>query len=155
MTTATLSQRTLARWLLASEPGTGDGSDSALGAAATVFDKLSHRLSLMVTLRGSEALLRRAVRQSRAEFPFLDRITAASPAGSLIARLCEATTTVEPDQAHEGLATVLGNQVALLELLIGEQLAFRALYDVWPALPMLQPMQSSRKNGTAKLEANR
>jgi hypothetical protein len=155
MTTATPSQRTLARWLLASEPGTAEGSASGLDAAATVFDKVNYRLSQLITPTGSEAVLRRAVRLSRVEFPVLDRVDAVTPAGSVVARLCEAATTVEPDQAHEGLVSVLGNMVAVLELLIGEDLAFRALHDVWPSLPMWQPMQSSRKNGTGKLEANR
>ena len=155
MTTVNSAQLTLARWLLATELGTYDGSDPALGAAATVFDKLSQRLSLLITLTGSEALLRRAVRLSRPEFPFLDRIEPVSLAGSLIARLCNAATTAQPDQAHEGLVTVLGNLVALLELLIGEQLAFHVLHDVWPGLPVVHPVQSGRKNGTGKLEVNR
>jgi hypothetical protein len=57
------------------------------------------------------------VRLSHVEFPFLDRIDAATPAGSLVARLCEAATSVEPDLAHEGVVSVRGNVVAVLELL--------------------------------------
>jgi hypothetical protein len=145
----------LARWLLTAEVGDAGRLPVDSAAALRVFHKLSQRMALLLSAVGSDALLRRAVHLSRAEFPFVGGIQTAPDAESLIPGLGQAATTVEPDQAHEGFVTVLGNLIALLDLLIGEHLAFRALQDVWPALPMFQPVQSGRTNGTGKLEAHR
>ncbi len=47
---------------------------------------------------------------------------------------------------------LLGTLIALLVSFIGEDLTFRVLRDVWPELPMVQPVQPIRKNGTSNLE---
>lgn len=155
MTTATPTQHALARWLFTTELGTADGSHAKSTAAVRVFDKLSQRLAVLITPLGSEALVRRAVHLSRTEVSFLDGVQGVPTAESLITWLCERAATVEPSQAQDGFVTVLGNLVALLDLFIGERLAFRLLREVWPALPMTRPVQSTRQNGTGKLEANR
>lgn len=118
--------------------GANHGPLGGPAAAERVFEKLSLRLAQLITPVGSEALLKRAVHLSRAEFPFLGGVPAA-PTQSLIEGLRETVVTVEPSQADEGLVSVLGTLVGLLVSFIGEDLTFRLLRDVWPAVPMSPP----------------
>jgi hypothetical protein len=136
LTTPARSQLTLARWLVTTEMGAEQGPLAGSAAAERVFEKLSHRLAQLITAGGAEALLTRAVHLSRTEFPFLGGVPAAPNTRSLIERLRETVATVEPSQAHEGLISVLGTLIGLLVSFIGEDLTFRLLRDVWPAVPM-------------------
>jgi hypothetical protein len=152
MTTAIPSHHALARWLVTTE--LGDAEEVLLGPAAAerVFRKLSQRLAQLITPVGSEALLGRALQLSRVEFPFLDGVHAMRNTDPLIERLGQAAASVKPSQAHEGFVVVLGTLLALLVSFIGENLTLRVLREVWPELPMVQPVQPIRQNGTGNVE---
>jgi hypothetical protein len=135
LTTTVRSHLDLARWLVATEMGADERPLAGSVAAERAFEKVSQRLAQLITPLGAEALLMRAVHLSRSEFPFLGDIPGGTTP-SLIERLRETAVTVEPSQAHEGLVSVLGSLVGLLVAFIGEDLTFRLLRDVWPALPM-------------------
>lgn len=142
MTTATPRQQATARWLLTAELGDGEGALAGpVAAAERVFQKLSDRLAGLFTLIGSEALVARAVDLSHAEFPFLDEARTARHADALTLRLWDCAAGAVPDQAREGFEAVLGTLIALLILFIGEDLTFRVLREVWPELPLVQPVQ--------------
>jgi len=119
--------------------GASEGPLAGSLAAGRVFEKLSQRLNHLITPVGSEALLRRAVHQSRTEFPFLSQVQLTTGADPLIDRLREAAGTVEPSQADAGFVSVLGTLVALLDAFIGKDLTFRLLRDVWPQLAEISP----------------
>ena len=137
VTTPTRPHGALARWLVTTEMGAHDGPLAGAAAAERVFEKLSHRLAQLITPVGAEALLMRAVHLSRVDFPFLGVVPRTPNTHiSLIERLREAAAAVEPSEAHEGFVGVLGTLIGLLVSFIGEDLTFRLLRDVWPALPM-------------------
>ena len=136
VTTATPAHHALALWLVTTEMGSNTGSLAFSAAAGRVFEKMSERLSQLITSVGSEALLRRAVHLSQTEFPFLADVPAAPSTDPLIGQLREAAATVEPSQADQAMVTVLGTLVALLESFLGKDLTFRLLRDVWSDLPV-------------------
>jgi hypothetical protein len=132
----TPSHQALARSLITLERGADETPRAASTAAGRVFDKLSRRLAELITRVGAEALLDRAVHLARAEFPFLSGVRSALGANSVIDKLRETADTVDPSEAENGLVSVLGTLVALLESFIGEDLTYRLLREVWPQLAM-------------------
>jgi hypothetical protein len=154
MTTATPSQHAVARWLLTTEMREAEGPLAGPAAAERVFEKLSRRLAQLITRVGFEALLARAVRLSRAEFPFLDGAPITRSADVLTLRLRDSADGVEPSQAAEAFEAVLSILIMLLVSFVGEELTLRLLREVWPELPMLQPVQPTRQNDTGILEVN-
>jgi hypothetical protein len=142
VTTATAAHHTLAEWLVTTEMGAASGSLAFSAAAGRVFEKLSQRLSQLITSVGSDALLRRAVHLSRADFPFLDGPQTTPNTEPVIDKLRKAAVTVDPGQADRAFVTVLGTLIALLESFIGKDLTFRLLRDTWPDLPVIPEHQA-------------
>jgi len=136
VTTPTGPHAALAHWLVTGEMDAQNGPLTGSAGAERVFKKLSQRLAQLITPVGSEALLMRAVHLSRAEFPFLGGVPGAPNTQSLIERLAETALDVDPSEAQAGFVSVLGTLIDLLVSFIGEDLTFRLLRDVWPALPM-------------------
>jgi hypothetical protein len=129
----------LAQWLVTTEMATADGPLPGPAAAGRVFEKLSRRVAQLITPVGAEALLKRAVHLSRAEVPFVAGLETAASTDSIIDRLREAATAIDPTQAQEGFVIVLRTLVGLLESFIGRDLTFRLLRDVWPDMPTSPP----------------
>lgn len=113
----------------------GDGANSRDLAAASgrLLDRLSERLSVVIGRTGVEAILLRAMKLRKIEFPFLDeqifsRAQDERAGDSLRACLQEqASHTV-----REASVALFATFVDLLATIIGDKLAWSLLRDVWP-----------------------
>jgi hypothetical protein len=129
----------LARWLLAKET-IGESDASGLSdAVEQVCQKLSDRLSRLVSAAGSQALVSRALHLARAEFPVLDGVRARAAPVGCFEGLSESVRDVGAAEAGKGLLAVLGTLLDLLVGFIGEDLTLRLVREVWPGLPLLEP----------------
>ncbi len=132
---ATPRLRRAITWLLAHEVGRGDRASSEDMAAASgrLLDRLSQRLSDVIGRAGVEALVLRAVKLRKADFPFLDeRMFAREQSDSSGDFLRARLQTQESDVIREASVTLLATTAGLLATLIGERLAWSLLRDVWP-----------------------
>ena len=131
MTRTTEPQRQLATWLLLHEAGERDAS--AADGASRVWAKLSARLARIFTAAGCDALATRAIYLAQADFPVL--VALGGPSLGLEG-LPRALAETDQTEAFEAATAILGNVIALLITFIGEELALRAIRDVWPGAPV-------------------
>lgn len=141
MNRVTEPQRQLATWVLLHEAGEHD--DSAADAALRAWDKLSRRLARIFTVSGCDALATRAVYLAQSEFPALAAAIGGPNLG--LDGLPRALAETEPPEAFAAAASVFAAMVALLVTFIGEELALRAIRDVWPGAPLLAFEQSGQE----------
>jgi hypothetical protein len=137
----------LAKWLLAHEIVGATDAPAISDATERVFEKLSDRLSRLVSATGSRALVTRSLYLARAEFPFLEGVRAGTTAERCFEGLRERIQDVETSEAGKGLLAVL---VALLDLVIGfigEDLTVRLMREVWPDLPFREPSRPGNSDG--------
>jgi hypothetical protein len=144
-TTATHTD--LATWLLAKETAGETDRAGLADAAERVGQKLSHRLSRLVSAVGSQALVARALHVTQAEFPFFEGVHVGTTPERCFAGLSERVQAIEPNAARTGLVAVLGRLLDLLVGLIGEDLTVRLVGEVWPDLPSLDPSQPGNSDG--------
>jgi hypothetical protein len=102
-------------------------------ASGRLLDHLSQQLSEIIGRAGVEALVLRAVKLQKPDFPFLDeRILSRDPGerpGDLLrARL----QNQKSDVIEEASVTLLATIAGLLATVIGERLAWSLLRDAWP-----------------------
>lgn len=122
-----------ARQLLASE-----GRDDATMAArvARACERLTVHLSRLVGLTGIRTLFHRSVVLASAKFAWLVDGTGGKsgpgedPFGQLHARIAPQ----DPETAVEAFVLVLSTFVGLLSRLIGKDLVWQLLHEVWPAV---------------------
>jgi hypothetical protein len=107
-------------------------------AAEQVCQKLSRRLSRLVSPSGSQAILSRALHVAQADFPFLTGVRAGSAPGACLEQLNERLAGVDPEQVLDGLLAVLDQVFGLLGSLIGDDLTLRLVRDVWPDSPSFE-----------------
>jgi hypothetical protein len=137
----------LVSWLLAKEVGAaGDAADLS-GAAEQVCQKLSRRLSRLVSPAGSQAILARALHLARAEFAFLDGVRAGTAPEACLRGLDAHVLDVNASEVRKGLLAVLGLVLDLLVAFIGEDLTLRLVREVWPDLPLLAPGRPGNSDG--------
>jgi len=119
----------------------GDGADASgvHTAAERVCQKLSTRLSRLVSPAGSQAILSRALHLARADFSFLEQVRAGITPETCFEELAEHINDVEDGEARQGLLAVLGILLDLLVAFIGEDLTVRLVREVWPDLPLREP----------------
>jgi hypothetical protein len=125
--------RTVTRLLIHEAGGDRAHSQDLAAASGRVLDQLSERLSVVIGRAGVEAILLRAMKLRRLDFPFLDermfsREQGGSAGDSLRARLQEQ----EADTIREASVTLFATFAGLLATVIGERLAWSLLRDVWP-----------------------
>lgn len=108
-------------------------------AAERVCQKLSRRLSRLVSPAGSQAILSRALHLARINFPFLEGVLAGRPPEACLEGLDERLQDVGSSEASAGLHAVLGAMLDLLVGFIGEDLTVRLVREVWPNLPVQEP----------------
>jgi hypothetical protein len=137
----------LAGWLLAQETGIEADPPGVSAAAERVCQKISRRLSRLVSPAGSQAILSRALHLARADFHFLEGVLAGRPPEACLEGLPERMTDVQADQAHAGLLAVLGAVLDLLVGFIGEDLTIRLLREVWPNLPFQDQVRPASSDG--------
>ena len=127
MAELTSAEVRLARWILAEEMS-GAEAEALADGAARAWLKLSSRLQHIFTVAGCEALGRRAVYLAQDDFPFLR-----GSAGTIgFDGFAEAFDAQDEQQARAATEAVYANLINLLVTFIGEDLALRALRDVWP-----------------------
>jgi len=131
LTRTTEPQRQLATWLLLHEADERDAS--AADGASRAWEKLSARLARIFTTAGCDALATRAIYLAQADFPVL--VALGGPSLGLDG-LPRALAETEQTEAFEAATAILGNVIALLITFIGEELALRAIRDVWPGAPV-------------------
>jgi len=131
LTRTTEPQRQLATWLLLHEADERDAS--AADGASRAWEKLSARLARIFTTAGCDALATRAIYLAQADFPVL--VALGGPSLGL-ERLPRALAETDHTEAFEAATAILGNVSALLITFIGEDLALRAIRDVWPGAPV-------------------
>lgn len=124
---ASSNERRLARWILAQETA-GREAASVGDAAVRVWNRLCLRLAHVFTRPGCDVLGKRAVYLAQGEFPFLKGENGTVGVDELTAIL-ENRDQVEAAAAAEA---VYANFTSLLVTFIGEDLALRAIRDVWP-----------------------
>jgi hypothetical protein len=129
----------LARWLLVKETSGESDAPGLSDAAERVCQKLTHRLSRLVSAAGSQALVSRALYLARAEFPFLDGVSARAAPVGCFEGLSECVHGIGAAEASQGLLAVLSRLLDLLVGFIGEDLTLRLVREVWPGLPLLEP----------------
>jgi hypothetical protein len=143
----TLAHSDLAGWLLAKEICVEIDMARLPTAAEHVGQKLSDRLSRLVSPDGSQAIVSRALHLAQAEFPFLDGVRAGTAPEACFEGLDARVQEVGLVEAGNGLQAVLS---ALLELLVGflgEDFTLSLVRDVWPDLPIRQPLPPAHSNG--------
>ncbi len=120
--------------------GSKEGREPVALAEATLHAeaRLQRRLVELVGVRGYAALLARAVRLAQAEVPALASVTvragAQEPLHGVRAFAESAAARGAPRVAEAGLIALLAQIIALLITLIGEDLVFRLVHEVWPEL---------------------
>ncbi|MDQ6672620.1 MAG: hypothetical protein M3069_18085 [Chloroflexota bacterium] len=147
MSRAAPAHADLAQWLLAHEIVGATDAPALADATERVFEKLSDRLSRLVSAAGSRALVSRSLYLARAEFPFLEGVRAGTTAERCFEGLTERIQDVETSEAGKGLLAVL---VALLHLLIGfigEDLTVRLVREVWPDIPLFVTSRPGNADG--------
>jgi hypothetical protein len=137
----------LATWLLAKETGGETDPPRLANAAERVGQKLSQRLGKSVSAAGAQALVARALKIARAEFPFLEGVSAGATPEECFAGLRKRVLSIEVSEVRTGLVAVLGILLDLLVGFIGEGLTLRLVRDVWPDLPLFEPTRSGKSDG--------
>lgn len=135
MNLLTPAHRDLANWLLAQEVHDPAEPKALQDAAERACQKLSERLTRLVTLAGYQALVARAVHLARGEYPFLEGVRPGSTSDVCLDGLQIQIETVDTATLHDGLTEVLAGVIGLLVTFIGEDLALRLVRDVWPDAP--------------------
>jgi hypothetical protein len=137
----------IARWLLDKETSVGADRSGSSAAADRVWQKLSRPLSRLVSERGAQAILSRALHTARRDFPFLEGVRASIPPESSFEVLDQRIHTIEADEASQGLLAVLNILFDLLAGFIGDDITLRLVREVWPELPVRELSPSRHSDG--------
>jgi hypothetical protein len=137
---ASPSQIALAQWLIQRE--VSDAGELLPGpqAAQRACLKFGQRLAVLFTPVGSQALVSRAIHLARTNFPLFSEQRTARTVEILTQRLRESSSGGPSQHADAGLSAVFATLIALVMSFIGEDLTLRLLHDVWPELPMPEPI---------------
>jgi hypothetical protein len=130
-----LFRRALTRLLIHEAGGNGANSRDIAAASGRLLDRLSERFSVVIGRAGVEAILRRAMKLRKVDFPFLDERMFSREQdgrGGDFFRAClqeQASETV-----REASVALFATFAGLLATVIGEKLAWSLLRDVWPEM---------------------
>ncbi len=136
------AHRYVARWLLDCEMrgvAVAAGLNPPVAALERICQKFFGRLQKVASLAACQSLLSRALHIPRAEFGFLDGIRVGIGAASLVDGVGASLDGLDPLYVRAGVEEVLGTLIGLLTSLIGQDLTFGMLREVWPELPALDP----------------
>jgi hypothetical protein len=120
-----------AKRLLASE---GTASATTADRIAHASERLTIHLSRLVGLLGIQALFRRSLVISTRTFPWLADVTRTVASEEPFEDLRTHMAKQSPEVATDAFVLILSTFVGLLGRLIGEELVFRLLHEVWPAV---------------------
>lgn len=143
---ATPRLRRAATRLLEHEASGGHATSEDLAAASgRLLDRLSQRLAQVIGPAGVQAILLRAVKLRRPEFPFLDeRIVPGQNSESLGEALRGCLQELEPEVTRDATVILVATFTGLLVTVIGDRLAWSLLRDLWPdsLLPEVEPQEA-------------
>jgi NAD(P)-dependent dehydrogenase (short-subunit alcohol dehydrogenase family) len=131
----TSAQREIARWILTQEMDDTAVTETIVDAAERACQKFGRHLARLVAAAGYLALLARALRLARDDFPLLAGVRAGATVDSCFEGLQRSVEGADPALVHDALVTVLAHVFRLLATFIGEDLALRQVRDVWPDAP--------------------
>ncbi len=120
-----------ARSLLASE---GTGSATTADRIAQASERLTVHLSRLVGLFGIQALFRRSLVISTRTFPWLVEATRTVGSEERLEDLRTQMAKQNPEVATDAFVLIFSTFVGLLGRLIGEELVWRLLHEVWPTV---------------------
>lgn len=123
--------RDLARRLLAYEGGDARDPERMADATGAVCRKLYQQFGPVIGDIAFRAWALRALKLTRARYPFLV-VDLASEEGTVLKGLLESVQGRDPAQAAEALTTLLASFLAVFVGLMGENLPFTFLRDAWP-----------------------
>ncbi len=127
----TAALRDLARQLLAYEKG-DDGDPVRMAAAADrVYQKIYQQFGPVIGETAFRAWALRALKLTRARFPFLT-VDLATEQEAYLRGLRESVQGRDPAQAAEALTVLLANFLAVFFGLMGKNLPLTFLRDAWP-----------------------
>jgi hypothetical protein len=101
----------------------------------------------LVSPAGAQAILSRALHLARADFAFLEGVLAGRPPEPCLNGIDERLHDVKAAEASAGLVAVLGAMLDLLVGFIGEDLTARLVREVWPDLPLHEPVRPGNSDG--------
>jgi len=108
-------------------------SETLAEASGCLLDRLSHRVAQVIGPAGVEAIFRRAVKLSTAEFAFLDdRIVPRERGVSLVEALRACLREQKPEVIREVSVILFATFAGLLATVIGDRLAWILLQQIWP-----------------------
>ena len=122
-----------ARQLLASE---GTPGAPMADRVARASERLTVHLARLVGLTGIKTLFHRSLMLASAKFPWLVDAEGgkSGPGEDPFEALRERLVPQDPDAAVDAFVLVLSTFVELLGRLIGENLVWRLLHEVWPTV---------------------
>jgi hypothetical protein len=131
---ATPRLRWAATRLFEHEAGGDHGTSEDLAATSgRLLDRLSQRLAQVIGHAGVQAILLRAVKLRKREFPFLDeRIVSGQNSEGLGEALRACLQELEPGVIRDASVTLVATFAGLLATVIGDRLAWSLLRDLWP-----------------------
>lgn len=132
--------RETAQQLLAYEARGREQPEEIAAAAERVCQGLYRQLSPLVGSMGFGVLSSRALKQARAEFPFLEGVGSDAQAGQCLRGFPESVRERDPGEASRATVAVIAGFLALLASLIGPDLAMRLVYQSWPEARPGQPI---------------
>lgn len=135
MNVSTSQTRRLAKHLMDYERLRNKSSEGKNPAAFQVTDRLRPHLTTLMGNGGFRALLSRALALANAEIPWL-RAVHVKADGSLEG-LAELHGQLDPEKFTEGRIVLLAHLLGLLVALIGPNLTWNLLGDIWPQISRL------------------
>jgi hypothetical protein len=126
-------RRAVTRLLIHEAGGDRANSQDLAAASGRLLDRLSERLSVVIGRAGVEAILLRAMKLRKVDFPFLDERMFSREQdgrGGDFLRACLQEQAAET--VREASVALFATFAGLLATLIGEKLAWSLLRDVWP-----------------------
>lgn len=138
MTEPSPDLRELAQRLLAYEAGGREQPEELSAAAERVCQGLYRQISPLVGSLGFGVLFSRALKQARAEFPFLEGVGSEAQAGQCLRGLPESVRERDPGEANRAVVAIIADFLELLANFIGPDLSMRLVYQSWPEVRPVQ-----------------
>jgi hypothetical protein len=139
MTRRTSADVLVAKRLLEHERPSVGSAQERTAAAVHVYEKLFARLSPLIGVAGTRAVLERSARLTKAEFPCFEAGLGGDDPGKLLhACLLGLDEAAAADAAIALYATLLG----LLNSFIGERLVWQVLRSAFPGIDESKPQET-------------
>ncbi|MDQ6603546.1 MAG: hypothetical protein M3Z19_12555 [Chloroflexota bacterium] len=126
---------TLARRLVMYEAHDLDRPEALAEAGERTWERLRHRLIVLIGAEGFDALFARALALARPDYPVLADIHHEAAQGYGLMGVRESAHERAPTDLLDALVTVTAHFLAVLVRLIGADLVVRVVREIWSELP--------------------